>query len=312
MGRHRRRVLSEMGVSSSPGFSPMDVGIIEKLESLNENSSKLADSIKVGPWGGPGGDQHWSFKAKAGITEIIICHGWVVDSVSFASIDENGKIEYSKKFGSPERGKSDKAKRIFDIFRRHLLQTRGFVDAIGVFAKPFEDSFCPSTQELFITQKVNEVMNIDVPREAGPWGGITGKPFDDGVFSSIEQVKIFVGNGVVCGIEFLYKTKDGKSVNSKLHGGGGDDDEKLFRIKLDCSKEYIVGIMGYFGSVVENAGHEALQSIIFYSNKGKYGPFGNEVGTAFCSPISDGKVVGFHGRSGDYLCALGVHMEYFG
>ncbi|KAK4859398.1 hypothetical protein QYF36_004738 [Acer negundo] len=162
-----------------------------------------------------------------------------------------------------------------------------------------------------LTVQVNDVMNIEVPREAGPWGGINGKQFDDGVFSSIGQVNIFVGDGIVRGIGFLYNTNDGKSVESKRHGGCGRDDEKLYRIMLDCSKEYIVGIMGYFGPVVENAGHETLRSITFYSNKGKYGPFGNEIGTAFSSPISDGKVVGFHGRSGCYLCALGVHMEYF-
>ncbi|KAK4846442.1 hypothetical protein QYF36_017252 [Acer negundo] len=67
-------------------------------------------------------------------------------------------------------------------------------------------------------------------------------------------------------------------------------------MKLDCLKEYIIEIMGYFGPVVENAGHETLCSITFYSNKGKYGPFGNEIGIAFSSPISDGKVVVFHGR----------------
>ncbi|KAK4859525.1 hypothetical protein QYF36_006956 [Acer negundo] len=109
-----------------------------------------------------------------------------------------------------------------------------------------------------LTVQVNDVMNIEVPREAGPWGGINGKKFDDGVFSSIGQVNIFVGDGIVRGIGFLYNTQDGKSVESKRHGGCGRDDEKLYRIKLDCSKEYIVGIMGYFGPVVENAGHEAL------------------------------------------------------
>ncbi|TXG52223.1 hypothetical protein EZV62_021392 [Acer yangbiense] len=331
-----------------------------------ENSSNLAsNSIKVGPWGGPGGDQHWSFKAKVAITEIIICNGWVVDSVSFVGIDENGEIHYSKKYGS-DRGEAHKISLdwprefltslsgtchdhegnygiqslcfhtnrtkygpygrtdgspfnfpmedgvIIGFYGRAGCSYASFVNAIGVYAKPFEDSFCDSTQGLFITHKVNDVMNTEVPREAGPWGGITGKQFDDGVFSSIGQVNIFVGDGVVRGIiGFLYNTKDGKSVESKRHGGGGRDDEKIYRIKLDCSKEYIVGITGYFGPVVENAGHEALRSITFYSNKGKYGPFGNEIGTAFSSSISDGKVVGFHGRSGCYLCALGVHMEYF-
>ncbi|TXG62628.1 hypothetical protein EZV62_009622 [Acer yangbiense] len=88
----------------------------------------------IGPWGGPGGNQHWSFKAKVAITEIIISYGKensskladsikVVDSVSFASINENSKIEYSKKFGSPERGKSNKI--LFDWSREFLTSLEG-------------------------------------------------------------------------------------------------------------------------------------------------------------------------------------------
>ncbi|KAK1554350.1 hypothetical protein Q3G72_011009 [Acer saccharum] len=181
---------------------------------------------------------------------------------------------------------------IIGFYGRAGCSYASFVNAIGVYAKPLEDSFCDSTQGLFILPTSFRYTT----REAGPWGGITGKQFDDGVFSSTGQVNIFVGDGVVRGIGFLYNTKDGKSVESKRHGGGGRDDEKIYIIKLDCLKEYIVGIMGYFGPVVENAGHEALRFITFYSNKGKYGPFGNEIGTAFSSSISDGKVVGFHGR----------------
>ncbi|TXG52225.1 hypothetical protein EZV62_021394 [Acer yangbiense] len=164
---------------------------------MENYSCKLADSIKIGPWGGPGGDQHWSFKAKV----------------------------------------------LLDWPREFLISISGTCH----------------TQE---GNWVNEAMNIDVPREAGPWGGKTGKPFDDGVFSSIEQVNIYVQNEVVRGIEFLYKTKDGNSVKSKRHGtgtgGGDDDDQKIYRIKLDCSKEYIVGVTGYYGSFVGNDGNEAL------------------------------------------------------
>ncbi|KAK1554716.1 hypothetical protein Q3G72_016329 [Acer saccharum] len=111
---------------------------------------------------------------------------------------------------------------IIGFYGRAGCSYASFVNAIGVYAKPFEDSFCDSTQGLFITHK----------------------------------------------------------------------------IKLDCLKEYIVGIMGYFGPVVENAGHEALRSLTFYSNKGKYGPFGNEIGTAFSSLISDGKIDRLSSSSG--------------
>ena len=82
------------------------------------------------------------------------------------------------------------------------------------------------------------------------------------------------------------------------------------QIKL-CSSEYLVGMMGFYGPIEENSGFEAIRSVSFYTNKRKYGPFGTEIGTFFNSPAyTNAKVVGFHGRSGEYLDAIGVHVEY--
>ncbi|TXG52231.1 hypothetical protein EZV62_021400 [Acer yangbiense] len=229
-----------------------------------ENSCKraVADSMKVGPWGGPSGSS-FVFPTKLGV---------------------------------------------IDGFYGRAGDGEGYVDAIGIYVKPFEDLLCPS-QELIITNKVNEVLNIDVPREAGPWGGNSGKPFDDGIFTAIKHVYVHVGSGSIDAIQLLYQNKDGCSIMSKRHGGGLVD--TIHRIKLDCSSEYLVGIMGFSGPIDGNGGSEALRSITFYSNKGKYGPFGPEIRKAFSSTLSNGKVVGFHGRSGVYLDAIGVHMEYF-
>ncbi|KAK2654023.1 hypothetical protein Ddye_013879 [Dipteronia dyeriana] len=83
------------------------------------------------------------------------------------------------------------------------------------------------------------------------------------------------------------------------------------KVKLDCSSEYLVGMVGFYGRIEENGGFEAVRSISFYTNNEKYGPFGTEIGTGFGSPTFNGKIVGFHGRSGAYLDAIGVHMEYF-
>ena len=84
-----------------------------------------------------------------------------------------------------------------------------------------------------------------------------------------------------------------------------------WQIKLDESRDFLVGIVGFYGPLKGNDSFEALRSITFYTNNGKYGPFGDEIGNAFTSSVTTGKVVGFHGRSGVYLDAIGVHMEYF-
>ncbi|PIA42885.1 hypothetical protein AQUCO_02000380v1 [Aquilegia coerulea] len=67
-------------------------------------------------------------------------------------------------------------------------------------------------------------------------------------------------------------------------------------------------VTGFYGPVEENGGLDALRSLSFYTNKGKYGPFGDEIGTYFASFPRN--VVGFHGRAGVYLDDLSVHTEY--
>lgn len=54
-----------------------------------------------------------------------------------------------------------------------------------------------------------------------------------------------------------------------------------------------------------------LRSLTLVSSRGRYGPFGDEVGAYFTSATTEGKVVGFHGRSGLYLDAIGVHMQHW-
>lgn len=54
---------------------------------------------------------------------------------------------------------------------------------------------------------------------------------------------------------------------------------------------------------------EAIKSLTFYTSRGKYGPYGVEAGTFFSSTMTQGKVVGFHGRCSSYLDAIGVHMQ---
>ena len=59
----------------------------------------MEECMKVGQWGGNAGS-YWSFKAnKGGISEIIIIHGEVIDSISFKSEDGDDAFEYSDKIG---------------------------------------------------------------------------------------------------------------------------------------------------------------------------------------------------------------------
>lgn len=64
-----------------------------------------------------------------------------------------------------------------------------------------------------------------MPREAGPWGASGAKPWDDGVFFNVKQIRVLVGESlkVIHAIQFEYVRRDGQSVLSQLHGGQGGE-----------------------------------------------------------------------------------------
>ncbi|GLT92126.1 hypothetical protein SLE2022_099800 [Rubroshorea leprosula] len=306
---------------------------------------------KLGPWGGLGGTE-WSYKPKGSITEIVILHGWAIDSISFKSDNGNGSAEYSQKYGG-EGGKTDKV--LLDFPREYLTsisgtfdsawpfgpvvikslhfhtnRTRygpfgretgqpfslpmeagaivgfhgrasGFIDSIGVHIEPFAAFSSPT--------EVSNVMDLVLPRDPGPWGGTGGKIWDDGIFSGVYKVNVLVLGVIVRGIQIMYRKRNGEIYLSERRGGFGG---KSHRIILQNPSEYLVGIAGFVGKIEENDGFEVLRSLTFYTNKGKYGPFGDEIGREFTSgAMGSGMIAGFHGKSGAYLDAIGLHMEYF-
>lgn len=113
---------------------------------------------------------------------------------------------------------------------------------------------------------------------------------------------------VIDSIQIEYDTR-GCPVWSEKHGGSGGI--KTDRVKLDYPEEYLISITGYYGNISE-CGPPVVRSLLFESNKRRYGPFGFQKGTHFSFSLSGGKIVGFHGRSaGLHLDALGVYLKPF-
>ena len=84
--------------------------------------------------------------------------------------------------------------------------------------------------------------------------------------------------------------------------------DQLLQVKLDCPDEFLTSVHGYYGSL-DGWGPVFVRSLTFRSNKKTYGPFGVEQGTYFSFPMSGGKIVGFHGKSGWYLDAIGIYLK---
>lgn len=55
-------------------------------------------------------------------------------------------------------------------------------------------------------------------------------------------------------------------------------------------------------------GPNVIKSLTFHTNIRKAGPFGDEQGNSISTKIKEGKIVGFHGKSGLFLDAIGVHV----
>ncbi|KAK4275149.1 hypothetical protein QN277_018282 [Acacia crassicarpa] len=139
-----------------------------------------------------------------------------------------------------------------------------------------------------------------------PWGGSGGSRWDDRIYSTVRQLVIVYGAG--SGIESIKTEYDQKgcSIWSDKHGGSGG--LKTDEVKLDYPDEYLTSVHGYNGSLNQR-GPTFIRSLSFESNKKKYGPFGVEEGTYFSFPMTGGKIVGFHGRCGSLLDAIGVYLK---
>ncbi|XP_030446659.2 jacalin-related lectin 3 [Syzygium oleosum] len=153
------------------------------------------------------------------------------------------------------------------------------------------------------------IIKEPAPCGPGPWGGEYGRPWDDGVFSGIRQI-ILTRTEAICSIQIEYD-RNGQSVWSVKHGGNGG--LTTHRIKLEHPNEVLICISGYYGPISkdERPQPQFIRSLTFHTSRGRFGPFGEEVGTFFTSTTTEGKVVGFHGRSSLYLDAIGVHMQHW-
>ncbi|CAB4268405.1 unnamed protein product [Prunus armeniaca] len=139
-------------------------------------------------------------------------------------------------------------------------------------------------------------------------GGDGGRAWDDGVFSGIRQIHLTRAAEGICSVQIEYD-RNGQFIWSAKHGGNGGT--APHRIKLEYPHEVLTCISGYYGCISKNERPQIIKSLTFYTSRGKYGPFGEEVGTFFTSTTTEGKVVGLHGRSSLYLDAIGVHMQHW-
>ncbi|KAH6824939.1 hypothetical protein C2S53_008202 [Perilla frutescens var. hirtella] len=137
----------------------------------------------------------------------------------------------------------------------------------------------------------------------GPWGYNTGKEWSyrPKCGGGIKQIIISYG-GIINSLTF--KGGGDADYSPKFGGDGGDRTEK---IDIDFPAEYLTGVSGTHG-ILWSSGH-SICSLVFYTNKTQYGPFGTESGAAFSANAKGTAVItGFHGGCGRFLDAIGVYL----
>ncbi|CAO2146672.1 unnamed protein product, partial [Urochloa humidicola] len=141
----------------------------------------------------------------------------------------------------------------------------------------------------------------------GPWGGDGGKPRDIkfGPWAPYRLDSITISSGtIIDSIEFSYSDHDGLC---HIIGPWGGCEGKNKIIQLHPA-EFLTGISGTIGPFKSLL--NVITSLTFVTNARSYGPFGKGHGTPFHTQMqNNGMIVGFFGRSSQYLNAIGVYTN---
>lgn len=197
-----------------------------------------------------------------------------------------------------------------------------FVNSIGVHVlegttplrQPYPDRYGMSAMknDPFDMSAVKNEVVWAMPRAAihdiGPWGGEGGQPWDDGVHTGVRKIHLTRSGEAICSIQIEYD-RNGQPVWAAQHGAGNEACTHL--IKFNYPHEVLTCISGYYDALFGDRRKMVVRALSFQTNRARYGPYGKEIGTHFSSAKTEGKVIGFHGQSAQFLDAIGVHMQCF-
>ncbi|KAL1220154.1 Myrosinase-binding protein 2 [Cardamine amara subsp. amara] len=143
------------------------------------------------------------------------------------------------------------------------------------------------------------------PKKLDAKGGNGGATWDDGFYEDVRKIYVGQGDSGVSFVKFEYA--NGK----ELVAGDGHGKMSLLGTEefvLDFPNEYIVSVEGCYDKVF---GIEAdvVTMLKFKTNKRTSPSFGLDAGTTFVLEMKDHKIVGFHGKAGDFVHQVGVHVS---
>ncbi|OEL30474.1 Mannose/glucose-specific lectin [Dichanthelium oligosanthes] len=308
-GPYGQAGLAKIGPWGGEGGSPWDIKEAPyRLESVTICSDIVVNSLEfsyhghgwqmhtIGPWGGAGGS---SCKIELGPSEFLTgAYGTTgsftnapADVVTSLTLVTNARSygPFGQGGGIPFQVPMQGNRSIVGFFGR----AGSYLNAIGVYVNPEQKAM---EQEAGLTK-------------IGPWGGTEGTAHhmdDKPEPHLLESIAIRCGV-VIDSIAFSYSDHSGSQHTIGPWGGPGGN---AYLIRLQ-PLEFVQGISGTFGPFGTSA--NVITSLTIATSQGRgYGPFGQGGGTPFNLPVgSDGCIVGFFGRAGSYLEAIGAYVQTY-
>ncbi|CAL9058163.1 unnamed protein product [Musa banksii] len=139
-------------------------------------------------------------------------------------------------------------------------------------------------------------------RGAMPWGG-NGGVGDMRHPDHITKLKIYYGDNIV-GLETTY------ILNGNIHTDIRGTTTGAFKEIILEEDEYFTSISGYFHALSNYQGHAIVMLLTLETNKGASINVGNKIGSSFALTLEDwGRILGFFGRAGTAIDAIGIHCS---
>ncbi|CAN6844198.1 hypothetical protein Bca4012_034223 [Brassica carinata] len=134
-------------------------------------------------------------------------------------------------------------------------------------------------------------------------GGKEGSVWDDGCFDGVRTVRVGQDDCRITYLEFEYVK--GARFETRHHG-----------VKGETQSEFVVNFMNEHITLVEATydnpklfRNTVITSLKFETSRGRTAIFGYEVGKKFVLGQNGGRLLGFHGKEGEAIDALGAYFE---
>ncbi|XP_019058554.1 PREDICTED: myrosinase-binding protein 2-like isoform X2 [Tarenaya hassleriana] len=301
----------------------------EALDAIGAYSSTLSPSTKLSAQGGPGGDT-WDHGVHGTLRKIYVGNGnSCVGYIKFV-YDIGGKEEIQ------ERGIKTNEPKMFALDAyEYITSVEGTVSHIAQYGnrlvtsltfKTSKDRTSPTfgfaTGQRFVLEDKGRVVvgfhgrsgdAIDAlgayfsispsPTKLQAIGGYGGDPWDHGAYNTLRKVYVGNGNSCVGYIGFVFENSGKQEIREH-----GIKPKELKEFVLD-PYEYITSVEGTVSHIAQY-GNRLVTSLTFKTSKDRTSPtFGFATGQRFVLEDKGRVVVGFHGRSGDAIDALGAYFS---